>query len=70
MSCSMSNEQKLCKVRIFQLQDMLNALTCINQRFVLKNSGISCLAMIFNLSNLRMTILDAKKMLQVAKYFR
>ena len=74
MSCSMSIEQKLCKVKIFQLQSMLNAirslLRCINQRFVFKNSGILCLALIFNLSNLKTTImiLQAKKRFQVARY--
>ena len=53
---------------------MLNAirslLRCINQRFVFKNSGILCLALIFNLSNLKITImiLQAKKRFQVARY--
>ena len=31
---------------------MSNAITCIQQKFAFKNSGISCLALIFNLSNL------------------
>ena len=35
----MSNEQKLCNVKIFQLQSMSNAIRCINQRFAFKNSG-------------------------------
>ena len=39
----MSIEQKLCKVKIFQLQSMLNEIRGIDQRFVLENSGISCL---------------------------
>ena len=39
----MSIEQKLCKVKIFQLQSMSNAKRCIDQRFAFKNSGISCL---------------------------
>ena len=43
MSCSMSIEQKLCKVKIFQLQSMSNAKTCIDQRFAFKNSRISSL---------------------------
>ena len=43
---------------------------CIDQRFVFKNSGISCLALIFNLNNLRMTILHAKKLLLVAKHYK
>ena len=38
MSCSMSIEQKLCEVKIFQLQSMSNAIRCINQRFAFKNS--------------------------------
>ena len=32
---------------------MSKAITCINKRFAVKNSGISCLALIFSLSNLR-----------------
>ena len=58
----MSNEnwQKLCKVKIIQLQPMYNAIKCINQRFEFKNSGISCLALIFDLSNAITTILQAK----------
>ena len=31
---------------------MLIVIRCSNQRFVFKNSGISCLVLIFNLSNL------------------
>ena len=38
---------------------MSNAIICINLRFVVKNSGISRLASIFNLSNLNMQILQA-----------
>ena len=44
----MSNEQKWCKVKKFQLQSMLNAIKCINQRFALKNSGFSCLSLIYD----------------------
>ena len=51
----MSVEQNLCEVKIFQLQFMLNEIRCIDQRFAFKNSSISCLASIFNLSHLRMT---------------
>ena len=69
ISCWMSIEQNLYWVKIFQLQFMWNAIGCINQRFVFKNSGISCLALIFNLKNLRTTILHAKKLLQVARIF-
>ena len=71
MSCSMSIEQKLCEVKIFPLQSMSNAIRSIDQRFVFKNSRISCLsrlALIFNLNNRRTTILYAKNRLQVAKY--
>ena len=32
-------EQKLCEVKIFQLQSMSNAIRCIDQRFAFKNSG-------------------------------
>ena len=39
----MSIEQNLCKVKIFQLQSMLNAIRLIDQRFAFKNSGIACL---------------------------
>ena len=55
----MSIEQKLCEVKIFQLQSMSNAIRCIGQRF--KDSGITCLALIFNLKNPSMTVLYAKK---------
>ena len=44
----MSTEQKLCEVKIFQLQSMSNAKRCINQRFAFKNSRITRLALIFN----------------------
>ena len=43
-------EQKLCKVKKFQLQSMSNAIRCIDHRFAFKNSGFACLALIFNLS--------------------
>ena len=33
----MSNWQKLCEVKIFQLQSMLNAIRCINQKFVFRD---------------------------------
>ena len=62
----MSIKQKLCKVQIFQLQSMSNTLRHIDQMFAFKNYGILCLALIFNLNNLRTTILYAG--LQVAKY--
>ena len=46
----MSIEQKLYKVK----------LRCIDQRFAFKNSGVLCLALIFNFNNPRTTILHAK----------
>ena len=58
----MSIEQKLCKVKIFQLQSMSNAIRCIDQRFAFKNSRISCLALKFNLKNPSTTVLYAKKL--------
>ena len=64
----MNIEQKLCKEKIFQLKSMSNAIRCIDKRFKVKNSGISCLALIFNLSSPRMTILHPKKWFQVAKF--
>ena len=54
--------------KIFQLQSMLNAIRCIDQRFAFKNSGILRLALIFDLSNQRTTILHSKKWFQVARY--
>ena len=58
----MSIEQKLCEVKIFQLQSMSNAIRCIDQRFAFENSRISCLALIFNLTNPSTTVLYAKKL--------
>ena len=58
----MSIEQKLCEVKIFQLQSMSNAIRCIDQRFAFKNSRISCLALIFNLKNPSTTVMYAKKL--------
>ena len=49
---------------------MSNAIGCLNQRFALKDSGISCLAWIFVLSNQRGIILHAKKRSQVAKHYK
>ena len=49
---------------------MLNVIRCKDQRFAFKNSGISCLVLIFNLSNLRTTILHSKKQLSVAKHVK
>ena len=49
---------------------MLNVIRCINHRFEFKNFGISCLALMFNLNNQRMTILYTGPGLQVAKHFK
>ena len=49
-SCSMSIEQQWFEAKIFQLQSMSNTIACIDIMFAVKNSGISCLALIFNLS--------------------
>ena len=38
----MSIEQKLCEVKIFQLQSMSSAIICIDHRFAFKNSSIFC----------------------------
>ena len=46
---------------------MSNAIRCVNKRFAFKSSCIQCLALIFNLSNPRTTILHAKKQFQVAR---
>ena len=52
-----AKKMPVCEVRKFQVQSMLNAIICINKRFEVKNSGIPCPALIFNLSNPGMTIL-------------
>ena len=39
---------------------MSNTIRCIDHRFAFKNSGVACLALIFNLSYLRSTILHPK----------
>ena len=60
----LSIEQKWCEhceVKLFQLHSMLNAIRCIDQRFAFKNSGSSCLALIFNLNNSRTTNLYTQK---------
>ena len=59
----------------FQLQSTSNVITCIDKRFAVKNSGKSCVALIFNSSNPTMTILllvldscDSCTQKMVAKY--
>ena len=70
MSCSMSFEQILCKVKVFQLQSMSNAIRCIDQRFAFKNSRISCLALMFKFKILAWQSCHStqKNWLQVVKY--
>ena len=70
MSCWVSIKQNLCKLKIFPLQSMWNAIRCIDQRFAFKNSGISCLAMIFNLNNQKTTVWCAKKSVAVGEILR
>ena len=41
----MSVEQKLCEMRKNQPHSISNAIACIEKRFVVKSSGISCLAL-------------------------
>ena len=60
----MSIEQKLCEMKIFQLQSMLNAIRFIDQRFAFKISRKSCLALIFNLKNPSTTALIANKLVE------
>ena len=43
-----------------RLQTMSNAIICIDKRFAVKNSGISCLVLIFNLSIPKLIILCSK----------
>ena len=47
---------------------MSKVLTCLNIMFAVKMPGISCLALIFNLSNLRIKILHSEIWLKVVKY--
>ena len=56
---------KLCEVKIFQLQSMSNAIRCIDHRFAFKNSGIACLALIFNLNYLRSIIPAPKRAVRI-----
>ena len=42
------NWAKLCKKKKNQLQSVSNVMICINERFVVENSGTSCMALIFN----------------------
>ena len=49
---------------------MSNVMRCINERFAFKNYGVACLALRFNLRYQRLTIVHAKKRLQIAKHFK
>ena len=55
MICLMSIEQKMCEEKKIQPQSMSNVIMCVDQRLRLavKNSGVSCMASIFYLSNLK-----------------
>ena len=66
MSCSMSIEENLW-------QSMSNAIRCINQRCALKNSGISCLALIQpkqSKNDNPAIILHAKKQFQPSRLWK
>ena len=57
LSWPMSIEQIHCYGKIFQLQSFPNFMICIEKKFAVKNSGVSCLASILDLSNPNMKIL-------------
>ena len=65
---SCAKQQKLCKVKVFQLQSMSKSIRCIDKRLAFKNSGISCMAWIYNLRNSRTTILRSYNWFKVARY--
>ena len=48
---------------------MFNAIKSIDKGFIVKNCGISCLALIFNFSNLKMTILQWTYTKQIGSRF-
>ena len=58
----------MCEDKKFQLQSMSNVIICIDKRFAVKNSDVSCLALIFNLSIPIMTILQTKNWFKVARH--
>ena len=70
----MSIEQKLCREKYFQIQSMPNITKCIDKRFAIKNLGISCLALTFNLNIPKMKTLhakiDLKERFKVARYHK
>ena len=51
LACFMSIEQKISEEKIFRLQSMSKAIICINQRFAIKNSFVSCLTPIQDLES-------------------
>ena len=63
------DKQKMCEEKIFQLQSMQNAKISVDQRFAVKNSGTSCLALIFDLNNTKMNIQQANTQSKVTRLF-
>ena len=59
--------QKTCGEKIFQHQSMSNAMTCFDQRFAVKNSGVYSLASLFDSSNPNIKIPASKQLVQVCK---
>ena len=51
MSCWTNIEQIMREEKIFQLQSMCYSMKSVEKVFPVKNFGVSCLALIFNLSN-------------------
>ena len=55
--------------KIFQTQSMSNVIIYDDQRFAMKNSGISFVTSIFDLSQPKITIKHAKNQFEFAKYY-
>ena len=55
------------EVRKFQFLSASNVILCINQRFAVKNSGISCLTSMLNLSKPKMKMQHAKNGFRFAR---
>ena len=47
-------EKKLCDKKISQPQSLCNAEPCVYQSFAVRNSSVSCLDLLFDLSNTKM----------------
>ena len=62
----MGIQQELCEEKIFKLHSISKAIICIHTRFAVKNSCISCLALMFNSSSQRMKILHKKNGFNIA----